>query len=306
MKKYFALLLALAMVLSMLSGCAKDETPADPGDPSTPDGNQAQAGTSNPLYAPVVEAASYKKDVVVAASAGFTMLDPHGTYNVAHNENNILVYETLVFWNSQTMEFEPKLATEWKWVNDTTLRVKLHEGITSHAGDPFTASDVIFTVTTGQEGGLLSNYYGMFDLAECKAEDDYTVVLASKTPDPFFLYTLSNTPLAMIVEKSTEKDGLDAQTLNPTAATGPYKFVEWSDGSYVKLERNENYWGKTPYYKNVEIRIITDKRHDVEIAYVLGHIAREAREIGARLDEGGSPFEAARDVAAPDERHNLG
>ena len=166
------------------------------------------------------------------------------------------------------------LAESWERIDDTHVRFHLRKDVVSHAGDPFTASDVIFTVTNGQEGGLLSNYYGMFDLAECKAEDDYTVVLASKTPDPFFLYTLSNTPLAMIVEASTKKDGLEAQALNPTAATGPYKFVEWNDGSYVKLTRNENYWGKTPYYKDVEIRIITDasarvmnlESHDINIA----------------------------------------
>ena len=267
MKKLIALLLALVMVFALCAcGGSKTETPKTETKTDAPktetktDAPKAEAPAATAL--PDQGSGEYEAsdETLVVANKGnpTTLCHLTATAVSANNATLSSMYDRLVDYDYENNDVKPMLAESWERIDDTHVRFHLRKDVVSHAGDPFTASDVIFTVTNGQEGGMLSNYYGMFDLPECKVEDDYTVVLASKTPDPFFLYTLSNTPLAMIVEASTKKDGLEAQALNPTAATGPYKFVEWNDGSYVKLERNENYWGKTPYYKNVEIRIITD------------------------------------------------
>lgn len=267
MKKFLALLLALVMVFALCAcGGSKTETPKTETKTDAPktetktDAPKAEAPAATAL--PDQGSGEYEAsdETLVVANKGnpTTLCHLTATAVSANNATLSSMYDRLVDYDYENNDVKPMLAESWERIDDTHVRFHLRKDVVSHAGDPFTASDVIFTVTNGQEGGMLSNYYGMFDLPECKVEDDYTVILASKTPDPFFLYTLSNTPLAMIVEASTKKDGLEAQALNPTAATGPYKFVEWNDGSYVKLERNENYWGKTPYYKNVEIRIITD------------------------------------------------
>ena len=117
------------------------------------------------------------------------------------------------------------LATDWEYIDDTHVQFKPRDDVTSHDGYPFTASDVIYTITTGQDSGLLSNYYGMFDLSECSVVDDYTVILATKSADPFFLSTLSNTTLAMVIEASVEANGCRAlQGLKATAGTGPDTF----------------------------------------------------------------------------------
>ncbi len=283
MKKFLALLLALVMVFALCAcGGSKTETPKTETKTDAPktetktDAPKAEAPAATAL--PDQGSGEYEAsdETLVVANKGnpTTLCHLTATAVSANNATLSSMYDRLVDYDYENNDVKPMLAESWERIDDTHVRFHLRKDVVSHAGDPFTASDVIFTVTNGQEGGMLSNYYGMFDLPECKVEDDYTVILASKTPDPFFLYTLSNTPLAMIVEASTKKDGLEAQALNPTAATGPYKFVEWNDGSYVKLERNENYWGKTPYYKNVEIRIITDasarvmnlESHDINIA----------------------------------------
>ena len=156
MKKYVSLLLALAMVLGVLSGCAKDETtdaPTPGGDTPAPvPGGDTPAGSNEPamtntgaIEVPVVEAASYKKDVTVGVNFAFTMLDPHGTYNINHNNQTVMVYDTLLFWNTNTGSFEPELATEWKWLDDTTLNVKLRKGVKFHDGTELTAKDVQFS-----------------------------------------------------------------------------------------------------------------------------------------------------------------
>ena len=249
MKKWMSILLTAAMTAGMLLGTA----PVHAADYTPSDETLVVAHKGNPtsLFHPTVSAVSVNTPI------------------------SETLYDRLVSYDAETDTVGPMLATEWEYIDDTHVRFKLRDDVTSHAGDPFTASDVLYTIKLAIDSGALSNYYGMFNYEECKVEDDYTVVLATNTADPYFLYTLSNVPLGMVVEASVEAGGgPEAQALNPTAGTGPYKFVEWSDGSYVKLERNEDYWGDTPYYKEVEIRIIGDaaarimnlESHDVNIA----------------------------------------
>lgn len=49
----------------------------------------------------------------------------------------------------------------------------------------------------------------------------------------------------------------DVYGRNPVG-TGAYKFVEWIAGDRVVLERNEEYWGELPEFKNLIIRTIAD------------------------------------------------
>ena len=250
MKKLAALFLTAVMAVGIVSGSAlvHAETPYTPSD-----------------------------ETLVVAHKG----NPTGLFHLNISAVSVntpiseTLYDRLVSYDGETNSVGPMLATEWEYIDDTHVRFKLRDDVVSHAGDPFKASDVIYSIQTAVDSGALGNYFGMFNLEECQVEDDYTVVLATKNVEPYFLYTLSNVPLGMVVQASVEANGgIEAQALNPVAGTGPYKFVEWSDGSYVKLERNENYWGDTPYFKNVEIRIIGDasarimnlESHDVNIA----------------------------------------
>ena len=279
MKKIIALLLALVMVFALAACAAKTEAPAAEKKEETP---AAEAPKEETKAEEPAKTEEEKKAEAVAESSvlqegnkEYTPSDetlylankanPNGlcplavTSISANNAHMVALYDRLVSYDYTTNTVGPMLAESWEQVDDTHVRFHLRKDVKSHAGDPFTANDVIYTVTTGQESGILSNYYGMFNLAECKAEDDYTVVLATTNVEPFFMYTMANTPLSMLVQASVEKSGgLEAESLVPTAGTGPYKFVEWADGSYIKLERNEEYWDGPAYFKAAEIRIITE------------------------------------------------
>ena len=58
--------------------------------------------------------------------------------------------------------------------------------------------------------------------------------------------------------------------------------------------------------RDVDVGIVADERHDVQVADVLGHVADELREVGARLDVVGRPAEAVGDIALPHIGHYLG
>lgn len=62
--------------------------------------------------------------------------------------------------------------------------------------------------------------------------------------------------------------------------TGPYKFSEWVSGEYIKLVRNENYYGDNgPYLDTVTFRFVTDentrinmlKSGEIDFAYNIGY-----------------------------------
>jgi peptide/nickel transport system substrate-binding protein len=56
------------------------------------------------------------------------------------------VYESLVYYNSRTFKPEPMLATGWKQVTPTQLRLTLRTGVKFHDGSPFTADDAVFSI----------------------------------------------------------------------------------------------------------------------------------------------------------------
>ena len=71
-----------------------------------------------------------------------------------------LAYDDLIYRNPDTWEYEPLLATSWKWVDDVTIELELRQGVTFHDGSDFTSADVvasyerILNEETGSAAGL--------------------------------------------------------------------------------------------------------------------------------------------------------
>ena len=63
--------------------------------------------------------------------------------------------------------------------------------------------------------------------------------------------------------------------LTAPMGTGPFKFIEWKQGDYVKLERFEEYWAGPAPMKNLTMRVIPESAQrtialetgEVDIAY---------------------------------------
>jgi len=242
MKKVFAIVAILAIVLSFAACGGKTAAPtANPG-----------TSTNEPATGPQTLVVAHKGDPT-------SLCHLTVTFGSANGPIQNMIYDRLLDYNFEKSDVEPMLATSWEYIDDTHIKFKLRDDVVAHDGSPFKASDVIYTLKTGQESGKLANYYNTFDIDGCEVVDDYTVIIATKNVDPFVLYNLSNIPLSMVVEEAVNNSGtLEDQNQKPDAGTGPYKVVEWVAGSSVKLERNEKYWGEKPFFDTVEFRIITD------------------------------------------------
>jgi peptide/nickel transport system substrate-binding protein len=170
------------------------------------------------------------------------------------------VYEGLIDLGPDFV-LEPALASSWDVSEDgLTITFELQENVTWHDGEAFTSEDVAFSLTE-----VLGEVHprGASTLAAIESvdtPDDYTVVLNLSEPAPYLLVALNGYESPIVAEHIF--NGTDVRE-NPTAnapiGTGPYVFVEWERGQYVRFDRNENYWRDgLPYLDRLVVRFIAD------------------------------------------------
>lgn len=170
------------------------------------------------------------------------------------------IWDGLIYADPQTGEYKGNLATEWSWIDDTTLELKLREGVKFHDGSDFTADDVVYTVNFVADetnGAVTQRNVNWMDHAE--KIDDHTVRIFTKAPFPAALEYLSG-PVSIYPADYYAEVGPSGMGLKPIG-TGPYKVVSVDPGKHFVLEANEDYFdgpkGK-PQIGHVDIRTIPD------------------------------------------------
>jgi peptide/nickel transport system substrate-binding protein len=90
--------------------------------------------------------------------------------------------------------------------------------------------------------------------------DDYTVVVNLSEPAPYLMVALNGYESPMVAEHIfSGGDARENETANAPIGTGPFKFVEWQKGQYVRLDKNEDYWREgLPYLDRIVVRFIAD------------------------------------------------
>ncbi len=178
---------------------------------------------------------------------------------------------------NESMELEPELATSWEWIDDLTIEFTLREGVTFHNGEPFTAQDVKFTLERRLDPDLGSpnmRFVQEIDLDTIEVIDDYTIRFSTSRPFAPFLNNLAHSSGVILNQKAVEQYG-DEYGQNPVG-TGPFKFVEWSSGDYVLLERYENYWEGPAKVDELQFRFIEQaSNRTIELETGRVHIAED-------------------------------
>ncbi len=155
------------------------------------------------------------------------------------------------------LSLKPGLATDWEISEDAMrLDVELREGVLWHNGDDFTAEDVQYTfewILDETTAAANRDLYAAID--EIEIVDDYNVVFHLSEPYTFLVNNMAR--VGVIPKDYHEEVGYEEFRQNPLG-TGPYVHEEWADDDYHRLSANEDYWGGTPTFSNLEFRPIPE------------------------------------------------
>ena len=170
------------------------------------------------------------------------------------------IYDGLLEYNFD-LSPRPGLAESWDASADgKTITFKIRKGVTFHDGKPMTAEDARFSIME-----VLREYHprgkGNFSLVtKAEVPDSHTLVLTLSAPSPSMIMAFSGYESPILPKHLfAGTDIKNHPNANAPVGTGPFKFVEWKRGQYMRLDRNPDYWSKgEPKLDRIVIRTIPD------------------------------------------------
>ena len=261
-RRLLAALLCLTL-LFVIVACSKDndgqggnsttQGGASSGDSSPGSSSGSSPGTSTEGSAPGGGAASGRDTLNIAVAADQGTLDVvflAGDYtSIMH-----LVHEPL--WDlDENGNVIWQLATSVDEVSDTQWLVHLREGVTFSNGNPLTASDVVFTINYYVNSGSMWGFprTQTLDIPACTIADEMTVDLR------FPAYHVANWSVLsdLVIYDEESFTTQEEASINPIG-TGPYVFTEYVLNSHSVLTARDDYWGGTPNFKSIKIRVLAE------------------------------------------------
>ena len=159
----------------------------------------------------------------------------------------------------------PELAESWSISDDgLTYEFNLRTDVQWHDGTPFTAHDVVFTMTemTCEMHNRAKTWCPRVE--SFSAPDDHTFVIQLKEPFAPLMTIIGDYNSGTLIRPkhiwSTGVDKDNIQLVEPRVGTGPFVFDKWVRGSHIELVRNENYFKEgLPYLDRVVIQFLPDE-----------------------------------------------
>ena len=181
------------------------------------------------------------------------------------------ICDSLLHRNAKTREYDPLLATGYKWIDDVTLELTLRKGVKFHDGRPFSAEDVVYTFQhIADPKNAIATPFTSSWVKSVEALADDRVRFRLNQPTPAALEYLSGvTPIypkghydkAPVVNGPDGKPRRDWGALVPVC-TGPYKVAQFVPGKSVTMTRNPDYFvggpKGTPKIGKIVFRTIVD------------------------------------------------
>ena len=258
MKRMLSMLLALAMLLSLAAcggssgsaGTADSAAKTNSAPAETKQDAPADAAAQDDAPAPA-EDSGEPKELRVGTLDSTDNFDPCSNSDCALGL--MMVYDTVLKLNYETMEVEPCIATEWNWVDDTTLELTIRDDVTFSNGDALTPDDVLYSLSRFiYENDQFDPGYDVIDF-DASTVDGSKLTLKLKEVDADFLLELANDRWASVVNEDYVKANPDSFWDAP-CGSGPYTCVENVDGSHSTYQRREDYWGDLPSASTVTVQ----------------------------------------------------
>ncbi len=245
-KRWISLLLAAAVTVTALAGCAGD---------TSEDQSAVQQRIENSSVVIAMDPNSEPE-------AGF---DPAYGWGAGEHVHEPLIQSTLTVTNTDlTIGYD--LATDYTVSDDgLTWTVTIRGDVKFTDGEPLTAEDVAFTYNTVKESSSV-NDFTMLDYAE--SSDDTTIVFHMTRPFSIWPYTMAI--VGIVPEHAYDSASYGS---NPIGS-GRYILKQWDRGQQVILEANPDYYGNAPEMEQVTILFMEEdaaflavQAGEVDLAY---------------------------------------
>lgn len=138
------------------------------------------------------------------------------------------------------------LATDWEYIDDTTLVLTFRDDVYFSNGEKMTPADALFSLKRflNNDQFLSDSGFDNIDFDHCVVEGN-TLTLKLFQPSALLLGQLANASWGNVLCQSYVEENPDSFWDAPVG-TGPYVLVENISGARSSYKRNENYWGKPP------------------------------------------------------------
>jgi peptide/nickel transport system substrate-binding protein len=224
------LLLPLALVLALLSGCYLHR-----------------------------DAASLR--VTLAVPALPDTLDPHLVDDYATRYVHAAVFDALTRIDERG-EVQPALATEWRPLGPTAWEFKIRQNVRFQNGEELSAHTIAFNVRRMLRPDLHSPIQkDIPTLIRANTRDLHTVVLTTRRPDPILPRRLA--ALYIVPVEYLQRVG-ETKFAEQPVGTGPWKVTSFLPGQRLTLEARKGAWRAIPQSRTLNLELMPDPAARVE------------------------------------------
>lgn len=292
--------LIAVLLLGVVVGCSAPAAPPPAPAPTlaAPPAAATQAPAATTAPAQPTQAAAVPKGGIIRIGYGAEVDNLNAFTSQFLTDIELTMVEGLIVSNDKN-EYIPVLAKQVPTVENGLVKTRadgkvemtwpLQQGVKWHDNvHEFTADDVCFTWKyVVSEGSEVYNRNSYLPISDCRVQDKYTAVMVWDKPSAIYNGLFEAIlPKYMLEGQNIVK--YDAYNRSPVG-TGPFIFVEWKAGEYVRVKRNPNYWRGTqyPYADEIVFRFIPDintrlnavKAGEVDFAQLVPTQVKEAKDL---------------------------
>ncbi len=202
----------------------------------------------------------FRDQLIFAAAADATTLDPHNTTDTESDQVIMMIYEPLIAFDDE-MKIGPRLAERWNVEADgVTWTFHLRPGVTFHDGTPLDAEAVRLNFTRVLDPVANHKRLSLFSMIDrIEVAGPLTVRIVTKYPFGAFEPTIAHVSSAIVSPAVAQATGAAfGSAADAVSGTGPYRVVSWKKDQEIRLERFDGYWGAKGVTKHIVYRPIPE------------------------------------------------
>lgn len=211
--------------------------------------DQSGIGIRNTWTFMAIEPLGETKDIILNSGDNVQAINPLYISGGVDSWVFELVYDRLARVGPDGLP-QPWAAESYEWTDETTVAVKLRDGMKWHDGEALTAEDVKFSFETAVSGE--APMYAPFasNIETIEIVDDLNLVFKLKQPAASFvtssLAKINLIPMhvwePIIADLKTKEENAESYQEETPIGSGPFKFERWLTNEEIVLTANKEHF----------------------------------------------------------------